>query len=82
MNDVRVQLPDPLYAQLLERVANDETSVQEFVSRILAEALDQLRRFDEIQERVGRGQPGGLPRALAKVPSMEPPEYDRVPERS
>jgi elongation factor P--beta-lysine ligase len=72
---VTVNIPDELYRQALEIAAAESVSVDELFASAFEERLLELER---LKEKAARGSYEKFLRVMAKVPSVEPPEYDRL----
>ena len=72
---LNVTLPDSLYRKAVELAEREHISVERVVYSALAE---QLSALDRLEERVARSSEDGFRAALAKIPDVEPPEYDRL----
>lgn len=72
---LNVTLPDSLYKKAVEVADRERISVERVVCSALAEQLSALER---LEERAARSSEEAFRAALAKVPDVEPPEYDRL----
>ena len=79
MSIVQVQIPDSLHKSLADLAGRDGISVDQFISTAIAEKLSALMTEDYLKDRAGRGDRAKYEAILAKVPDVEPEEYDRVP---
>jgi len=70
-----VTLPDSLYKKAMEVAEREQISVERVVYSALAEQLNALER---LEERAARSSEDKFRAALAKIPDVEPPEYDRL----
>jgi hypothetical protein len=68
-------LPDSLYKKAMEVAAREQISVERVVYSALAEQLNALER---LEERTARSNEDRFRAALARIPDVEPPEYDRL----
>jgi hypothetical protein len=68
-------LPDSLYKKAMQVAAREQISVERVVYSALAEQLNALER---LEERAARSNEDTFRAALAKIPDIEPPEYDRL----
>ena len=78
MNMVHLQLPDSLYKQLSALAEQDGVSVNQLLTLAAAEKVSALLTVGYLQERARQGKREDLEALLAKVPSVEPEEYDRL----
>ena len=72
---LNVTLPDSLYKKAMEVAEREQISVERVVYSALAEQLNALER---LEERAARSDEDRFRAALAKIPNVEPPEYDRL----
>jgi len=79
MSIVQVQIPDSLQKSLYELASRDGISVDEFISTAITEKLSALMAENYLQERAKRGTREKYDAILAKVPDVEPEDYDRMP---
>ena len=79
MSVLNVNIPESLRrrAQVLAQV--DGVPLDQFVATALAEKVAALDADTYIRERAARGSREKFERVLAKVPAVEPEEYDRLP---
>ncbi|MGA2725406.1 MAG: toxin-antitoxin system HicB family antitoxin [Bryobacteraceae bacterium] len=70
-----VTLPDSLYKKAMEVAEREQISVERVVYSALAEQLNALER---LEERAARSSEDKFRAALAKIPDVEPPEYDQL----
>ena len=71
---LNLTLPGSLYKKAMEVADREHIFVQQVVYSALAEQLSALER---LEERAGRSSEDRFRTALAKIPDVEPPEYDR-----
>jgi hypothetical protein len=79
MSIVQVQIPDSLYKSLAELAVRDGISIDRFISTAVAEKLSTLMTENYLSDRAKRGDRGKYEAILAKVPDVEPEEYDIIP---
>ena len=72
---LNLTLQDSLYKKAMEVAEREQISVERVVYSALAEQLNALERLDE---RAARSSEDRFRAALAKIPDVEPPEYDRL----
>jgi hypothetical protein len=72
---LNVTLPDSLYKKAMEVAEREQISVERVVYSALAEQLNALGR---LEERAARSSEDRFRTALAKIPDVEPPEYDHL----
>jgi hypothetical protein len=71
----RVSVPDDLYDRVVESAAQDQVSVDEFVSTAVA---NHLASREYIRSRARLFSREDFERALRQIPDAEPEERDRV----
>lgn len=74
MTTLQAKIPDSLYQQLQTFVLQQKLSIDQFVTLALGEQLAK----GYLEERAQRGSWEKVQRILAKVPDVEPLEYDRL----
>ena len=80
MSSLSIRLPNSIH-QHAKRLARDEgVSVNQLISCALAEKLSALDAERYLAERAERGKKVDIDAILAKVPDVEPEQYDRLPE--
>lgn len=72
---VTVNIPDELYRQASEIAATENVSVDELFASAFEERLLELER---LKEKAARGSYEKFMRVMAKVPAVEPPDFDRL----
>ena len=80
MSALTVELPDNLHEKAREAAAAKNLSIDELVAIALAQSLSRAVPDTYLEERAARATGRGLKEFLAKVPNVEPPEWDRLPE--
>ena len=78
MSPVNLELPDSLYRQLSLLAEQDGISVNHLITLAAAEKVSALMTVEYLTERGKRGRREDFEALLAKVPSVEPEEYDRL----
>ncbi len=79
MSIVQVQIPDSLQKSLSDLADRDGISIDQFISTAIAEKLSALMTENYLKDRANRGDRAKHEAILAKVPDVEPEEYDRIP---
>jgi hypothetical protein len=79
MSIVRVQIPDSLHKSLSDLAGRDGISIDQFISTAIAEKLSALMTENYLKDRARIGNRAKYEAILAKVPDVEPEEYDRMP---
>jgi hypothetical protein len=78
MNTLPLQLPESLRRKVETFAAEEGISVDQFITSAVAEKLSTLMGVEYLEARARRGSRAKYEAALAAVPSVEPPDYDRV----
>lgn len=73
--NVTLNIPEELYRQASEVAAKQNVSVDELFASAFEERLLELERLNE---KAARGSYEKFLRVMAKVPAVEPPDYDRL----
>ena len=71
---VSVSIPEELYRRATEVAAAENISVDELFASAFAE---RLLEFERLKEKASQGSYEKFLRVMSKVPTVEPPEYDR-----
>ncbi len=78
MSTMEIKLPDSLLKQARELTAEEETTLEQFVSSALAEKVSALRTVEYLKQRAAHGDRTRFEQALGKVPDAEPDEQDKL----
>jgi hypothetical protein len=78
MSIVQVQIPDSLQKSLSDLADRDGISIDQFISTAIAEKLSALMTENYLKDRANRGDRTKYEAILAKVPDVEPEEYDKI----
>lgn len=79
MSTISLRLPDSLHKQVRKLAQQENVSINQLITLALAEKLSALMTEEYLDERAKRGSRNKFKRAMAKVPKVEPEEYDRLP---
>lgn len=79
MSTISLRLPDSLHKQARKLAQKESVSINQLITLALAEKLSALLTEDYLEERAKRGSRKKFKRAMAKVPKVEPEDYDRLP---
>jgi hypothetical protein len=79
MSIVQVEIPDSLHQSLYDLARRDGVSIDQFMSTAITEKISALMTENYLKERAKRGSRLKYESILAKVPDVEPEEYDRIP---
>ncbi len=80
MSTISLRLPDSLHKQVRKLAEKESVSINQLITVALAEKLSALMTEEYLEERAKRGSRKKFQRAIAKVPKVEPEDYDRLPE--
>lgn len=78
MSAVSIELPESLHKQVQELAEQEGITLEYFVALAVAEKMASLRTVEYLRERAARGSREKYDAVLAKVPDVEPEEYDRL----
>lgn len=78
MSTMSVRLPESMHDQLKEMARREGISMNHFVTLAVAEKLSALLTEEYLAKRAQRGSREKFDAVLAKVPDVEPEEYDRL----
>ncbi|CAN5356388.1 hypothetical protein BH24GEM3_BH24GEM3_11150 [soil metagenome] len=78
MSTMSIQLPESLHKQVQELAEQEGITLEYFVALAVAEKMASLRTVEYLRERGARGSREKFEAILAKVPDVEPEEYDRL----
>ncbi|MCS6936888.1 MAG: type II toxin-antitoxin system HicB family antitoxin [Candidatus Bipolaricaulota bacterium] len=81
MSALSIRLPHSLHKQLRELAKREGASINQLVTSAVAEKLAALMTVEYLKERAQRGSRERFERVLAKVPDVEPEDWDRLPSR-
>lgn len=79
MSTISLRLPDSLHKQVRKLAKQEKVSINQLITLALAEKLSALVTEEYLDERARRGDRRKFRRAMAKVPKVQPEEYDRLP---
>jgi hypothetical protein len=78
MSTLSLRLPESLHKYARELAKKENISINQLITLALAEKLSALGVEDYLEARAKRGSKEKFDKAMAKVPEVEPPEYDRL----
>ena len=78
MSTLSLRLPDYLHNSIRELAQQEGVSINQFITLAVAEKMSALMAEDYLAERAKRGSRAKYDAVLAKVPDVEPEEYDRL----
>ena len=73
--NVNISIPDELYRRATEVAEAENISVDDLFAAAFEERLVE---FERLKEKASRGSYQKFLRVMSKVPSVEPPEHDRL----
>ena len=77
MSTISVRLPDSTHTMAREIASQDHISLNQFIASAVAEKISALTTETYLAQRAARGSTDKFRAALAKVPDVEPEEFDR-----
>ncbi len=80
MSTLSLRLPDYLHNSIRELARKEGISINQFITLAVAEKMSALMTEDYIAERAKRGSREKFDAILAKVPVVEPEEFDQLDE--
>ena len=78
MGTLSIRLPDSLHKKVKELARQESISMNQFIALAVAEKMSALMTVEHLKERAQRGSREKYEAVLAKVPDVEPEEYDRL----
>jgi hypothetical protein len=78
MSTVSLTIPESIYKHACQLAQQDGISIDQFIATAVAEKIAVLMTVEYLQERAKRGSREKFEAVLAKVPDVEPEEYDRL----
>ena len=78
MTTLQTQIPDSLYEQLKALAEKEKLSIDELVTLSLSAQVSAWKRKDDLEARAMRGSWEKFQQVLAKVPDVEPEDYDKL----
>jgi len=82
MSTLSLRLPASLHRDLKALADREGVSINQIINSAVGEKVAALRTLDYLRERAKRGSRKAFEAVLAKVPDVEPPEFDRLPTRA
>lgn len=77
MSTISLRLSESLLKKARELARKENTSINQLVSSALAEKISALMTEEYIEQRAKRASKEKFKKVLAKVPDIEPEEFDR-----
>ena len=78
MSAISVRLPDSVHNMAREIAIEDHISLNQFIASAVAEKISALTTETYLAARAARGSADKFHAALAKVPDVEPDEFDQL----
>lgn len=78
MSALTLRLPASLHNQVRVLAKEEGFSINQFIVTAVAEKMSALMTANYLEERARRGQREEFEAILAKIPDVEPEEYDRL----
>jgi len=78
MSTLSLRLPESLHKYARELAKKENISINQLVTLALAEKVAAIGAQDYLENRAKRASEAKFDKAMAKVASVEPPEYDRL----
>lgn len=78
MSTISLRLPNYLHETLRELAQEEQVSINQLIVLAIAEKVSVLMAEDYLARRAARGDRTKFEAAMAKVPDVEPEEYDRL----
>ena len=79
MSTLSLRIPNSLHSELRDLAEREGVSINQVISAAVGEKVAALKTLDYIRERARRGSRQLFDAVLAKVPDVEPLEFDRLP---
>jgi hypothetical protein len=80
MSTLSLRIPDSLHHELRELARREGISINQVINAAVGEKVASLKTLDYLRERGRRGERGRFEQVLAKVPDVEPEDFDRLPQ--
>ena len=78
MSTLSLRLPDYLHNSMRELAKREGVSINQLITLAVAEKMSALMTEEYLEKRAKRGSRAKYEAVLAKVPDVEPEEYDRL----
>jgi len=78
MSTISLRLPDSLHKQIRKLADAEGISINQFISTAAAEKLAALMTVEYLEKRAKRGSREKFEAALARLPDVEPEDYDKL----
>lgn len=78
MTNYPLRLPDHIMSAAKALAAKNGASLNQFLSTLIAERVGEMKAFEMVERRAGRGNVASAKRVLAKVPDRPPVKGDEI----
>ena len=78
MSTLSLRIPESLHNRVRILAIEDNVSINQFITSAVAEKLSALDTENYLEQRAKKGSKKKFLKVLAKVPDVEPEEYDRL----
>ena len=82
MGALSLRLPESLHKQLGELAEREGISINQLITSAVAEKMSALMTKEYLETRAKRASRRRFESVLAKVPDVEPEEFDRLPTKA
>lgn len=82
MGALSLRLPESLHQKLGELAEREGISINQLITSAVAEKMSALMTEEYLATRAKRASRRKFEAALAKVPDVEPEEFDRLPSKA
>lgn len=79
MSTLSLRIPASLHQELRALARREGVSINQIVSAAVGEKVASLKTLDYLRERARRGSRKRFEEVMAKVPAVEPEDFDRLP---
>ena len=79
MSTLSLRIPHSLHSKLRDLAEREGVSINQIISSAVGEKVASLKTLDYLRERARGGSRHLFDAVLAKVPDVEPEEFDRLP---
>ena len=81
MSTLSLRLPASLHKEARKLAKQEGISINQLITTALAEKMSALMTVEYLEERAARGSRERFEAVLAKIPDVEPEDYDRLSDR-
>ncbi len=78
MSVLTINLPESLAKRLRQLAEKDKVNPEQFVVNAVAEKIASRATVDYLESRAKRANLDDFEKILAKIPDVEPEEYDKI----